>query len=86
MEAKHFLETLLEVVRQEAVEDGVGAGVYVGEDDQDEVDCGGDVVLGYCINQVDDVGGKERQPTQDKHQHDDHHHASHLTLRLAALC
>lgn len=86
VDAEHLLEALLEVVREEAVEDWVGAGVDVGEDDQEEVDCSGGFALRDDMNQVDNVGGEEGQPTKHKHQHDDHHHARHLALRLAPLC
>lgn len=80
VDAEHLLEALLEVVREEAIEDGVGTGVDVGEDDQEEVDCSGGFVLRDDMNQVDNVGGEEGQPTKNKNQHDDHHHARHLTL------
>lgn len=80
METKHLLEALLEVLREEAIEDWVGARVDIGEDDQEEVDCSGDFALRDDINQVDDVGNEEGQPTKHEHQHDDHHHACHLTL------
>ena len=83
VDAEHLLEALLEVVGEEAVEERVGTGVDVGEDDQEEVD--GGVVLGDDVDQVDDVGGEEGQPANHKHQHDDHHHARHLTLRLTPL-
>lgn len=76
--AEHLLEALLEVVRQEAVEEWVGTGVDIGEYHQGEVH--GGAVLGYDVDQVDNVGSEEGQPTNDKHQHDDHYHASHLTL------
>jgi len=85
VDAEHFLEALPEVVREEGIEDWVGAGVDVGEDDQEEVDCHVDIVLRDDMNQVDNVGGEEGQPTKYKHQHNDHHHARHLPLRLAAL-
>ena len=83
LDAEHLLEALLEVVWEEAIEHRVCTGVDVGEDDQGEVD--GGVGLGYGVKQVDNVGSEERQPTNDKHQHDDHHHARHLALRLTAL-
>lgn len=85
VDAEHLLEALLEVVGEEAVEDRVGAGVDVGEDDQEEVDCSGGFVLRDDVNQVDNVGSEEGQPAQHKHQHDDHHHARHLALRLTPL-
>lgn len=78
VDAEHLLEAFLEVVRQEAIEEWVGTGVDVGEYDQGEID--GGAVLGYDVDQVDNVGSEERQPTKDKHQHDDHYHACHLTL------
>lgn len=83
VDAEHLLEALLEVVWEEAIEDRVGTGVDVGEDDQGEVD--GGVGLRYGVKQVDNVRSEERQPTNDEHQHDDHHHARHLALRLTAL-
>lgn len=79
VDAEHFLEALLKIVREEGVEDWVGTGVDVGEDDQEEVQ--GGIVLRDDVNQVDNVGCEEWQPTNYKHQHDDHHHACHLTLR-----
>lgn len=83
VDAEHLLEALLEVVREEAIEEWVGTGVDVGEDDQEEVD--GGIVLRDDDNQVDNVRREEGQPTKYKHQHDDHHHARHLTLRLTSL-
>ena len=85
VEAEHLLEALLEVVREEAIEDWVGTRVDVGEDDQEEVDSSGGVVLRDDMNQVDNVGNEEGQPTKYKDQHDDHHHACHLALRLTPL-
>ena len=83
VDAQHLLEALLEVLREEAVEEGVGTGVDVGEDDEGEVD--GVVGLGDDVDQVDDVGSEEGQPAKHKHQHDDHHHARYLSLRLSPL-
>lgn len=75
-------EALLEVVGEEAVEERVGAGVEVGEDD-DEVD---DFVGGWDdVNQVDRVGDEEGQPADQEHQHHHHHHARHLSLRPPPL-
>lgn len=85
VETEHLLEALLEFVREEAIKDWVGAGVDIGEDDQEEVDCSGGIVLGDDINQVDNICCEEGQPTKHKHQHDDHHHACHFTLRLTPL-
>lgn len=78
VDAQHLLEALLEVVGEEAVEEWVGTGVDVGEDDEGEVD--GVVGLRDNVNQVDDVGSEEGQPAKHKHQHDDHHHACYLSL------
>lgn len=80
VEAEQLLEALLEVVREEAIEDWVGAGVDIGENDHGEVDCGGAFALRDDINQIHYVGGEERQPTNDEHQHDDYYHACHLAL------
>lgn len=66
MEAEHLLEALLEVVREEAIEKWIGAGVDVGENDQEEVDCGSGVVFRDGVNQVDNVGNEEGQPTNYK--------------------
>lgn len=80
LDAEHLLEALPEVVREEAVEDWVGAGVDIGEDDQEEVDGSIGIALRDDMNQVDHVGSEEGQPTKYEHQHDDHHHACHLPL------
>lgn len=80
VEAEHLLEALLEVVREETIEKGVGAGIDVGENDQEKVDGGSGIVLGDDVHQVDNVGNEEGQPTNDKNQHDYHHHACHLAL------
>lgn len=85
VEAEHLLEALLEFVREEAIEDWVGTGVDVGEDDHQEVDCSGGIVFRDDMNQVDNVGCEEGQPTKHKHQYNDHHHSCHLTLRLTPL-
>lgn len=71
---------MLEVVREERVEDWVGTGVDVGEDHQGEVGYEGDLCLWDGEELVDDVEREERQPAEYKHQHDDHHHACHLAL------
>lgn len=73
-------ETLLQVVGQEAVEDRVGAGVGVGQDDGEEVDAGSGARLWDDDHQVDDVDDEEGQPAQHEHHHDHHHHPGHLTL------
>lgn len=78
-------ETLLQVVRQEAVEDGVGAGVGVGQDDGEEVDAGSGARLWDDDHQVDDVDDEEGQPAEHKHHHDHHHHPGHLALRAPTL-
>lgn len=83
VDAEHLLEALLEVLREEAIEEWVGTGVDISEDHQEEVD--GGIVLRDDVNQVDNVGREEGQPANYKHQHDNHHHARHLTLRLTAL-
>lgn len=85
VDTENLLEALFEVVREEGVEERVGAGVDVGEDDQEEVDGRGGFVLRDDVDQVDDVGGEEGKPTNHKHQHNDHHHAGHLTLRSTML-
>lgn len=78
-----LLEALLEIVGEEAVEERVGAGVEVGEDDDDEVD---GLVGGWDdVNQVDRVGDEEGQPADHKHQHHHHHHARDLSLRPPPL-
>lgn len=59
VEAEHLLEALPEV-GEETVEEGVGAGVDVGEDDQEEVQ--GLVGFGDDVNQVDNVCCEEGQP------------------------
>lgn len=59
VKAEHLLEALPEV-GEEAVEEGVGAGVDVGEDDQEEVQ--GGVGFGDDVDQVDNVCCEEGQP------------------------
>lgn len=78
--AEDFLEALLEVVRQEAVEKWVRAGVDVGENNQEEEHSGSGVAFGDDVKQVDDVGDEEGEPANDENHHDDHHHARHLPL------
>lgn len=85
IDTEHLLEALLEVIREESIENWVGTGVDIGENDQGEVESVSSSVLGDDVNQVDNVGSEEGQPTKYKHQHDDHHHACHLALRFTAL-
>lgn len=82
MAAEHLLKALLEVVRQEAVEKRVCAGVDIGENDQEGENCSSGVVLGDDVEQVDNVGNEEGKPANYKHQHDDHHHPCDFALRL----
>lgn len=84
VETQDLPEALLEVVRQEAVEEWVGTGVDVGHDDQEEVDAGSDTVLWYDEDEVDYVGGEEGQPADDEDHHDDDHHAGDFAFRAAS--
>lgn len=65
VDTEDLLKALFEVVGEEAVEERVGAGVEVGEDDNDEVD--GFVGRWDDVNQVDHVGDEEGQPADEKH-------------------
>lgn len=78
VDTKHLLKALFEIVGEEAIEERVGAGVEVGEDDDDEVH--GFVGRWNDVNQVDHVDDEEGHPADQKHQHHDHHHARDLTL------
>lgn len=85
LQAQDVLKALLEVVRQEGVQDGVGAAVGVAEHHHkvegafhgrrrlDGAGDGGD---------IENIKG---QPTEDKHGHNDGNHPCHLTLRALAL-
>lgn len=84
-QAQHILKALLEVVRQEGVQDGVGAAVGVAEhhhkvegalQGRRGLDGAGD---------GGDVENVERQPTEDEHRHHDGHHPCHLALGALAL-
>lgn len=84
-QTQNILKALLEVVRQEGVQDGVGTAVGVAEHHHEvkgafhrrgRVDGAGD---------GGDVENVERQPTEDEHRHHNGHHACHLPLRALAL-
>lgn len=84
-QAQNVLKALLEVVRQEGVQDGVGAAVGVAQhhhevegafDSRGRADGAGD---------GGDVENVERQPTEDEHRHHDGHHARHLPFGALAL-
>lgn len=84
-QAQHVLKALLEVVRQEGVQDGVGAAVGVTEHHHEverALHDGGGV---YRASDRGDVKNVERQPAQDKYCDHDGHHPGHLTLRTFAL-
>ena len=83
--SKYLSEALLEVVRQEAIEQRVGAGVGVGQDDREEIDAGRDTGLRDDEHQVDHVDDEERQPAEHKHHHNHYHHPGYLPLRPPAL-
>lgn len=85
LQAQNVLKALLEVVRQEGVQDGVGAAVGVAEHHHEvegALHGGGRVDGAGDGGDVEDV---ERQPTEDEHRHHDGHHARHLALRALAL-
>lgn len=84
-QAQNILKALLEVVRQEGVQNGVGAAVGVAEHHhkikgalhgRGGVDGAGD---------GGDVENVERQPAEDKHRHHDGHHPCYLTFGALAL-
>lgn len=62
VDAQHLLEAPLEVVRQKAVEQRIGAAVDVGQDDGEKVDAGDEAVLREGADQVEDVEYEKRQP------------------------
>lgn len=85
LQAQDVLKALLEVIRQEGVQDGVGTAVGVTQD-HDEVEGafhGGGGVDG--ASDGGDVENVERQPAEDEHGHHDGHHPGHLTLGAFAL-
>lgn len=81
----YFSEALLEVVRKEAIEHWVGAGVGIGQDDSKEVHASSGAGLWDDDHQIDHVYDKERQPAEHKHHHNHHHHPRHLALRTPAF-
>lgn len=85
LEAQNILEALLEVVRQEGVQDGVSAAVGVAQHNHEvegalhgrgRVDGPGDG------GDVEDVEG---EPAEDEHRHHDGDHPCHLALGALAL-
>ena len=84
-QTQDFLKALLEVVRQEGVQDGVGAAVGVAQDHH-EVE-GALHGRGGADGAGDggDVENVERQPAEHEHRHHDGHHPGHLTLGALAL-
>ena len=84
VDAEDFSEALLEVVGQEAVEQGIGAGVDVGEGDLEEVDPRHQAGLGDGGHLVHHVGDEEWEPAEHKHHNNDHHHARDLAFRAPA--
>lgn len=85
-QAQNILKTLLEVVWQEGVQDGVGAAVSVAEHHHEVeralhsrggLDWAGD---------RGDIENVERQPAEDEHRHHDGHHPGHLALWTLTLC
>lgn len=81
----YFPEALLEVVWQEAVEERVGTGVGVRQDDSEEVDASGGAGLRDDDHQIDHIDDEERQPAEHKDHHDHHHHARHFALWASAF-
>lgn len=86
LQAQNVLKALLEVVRKEGVQDGVGAAVGVAEHHHKVegalhgrrgLDGAGDG------RDVENVKG---QPAEDEHRHHDGNHPRHLTLGALALC
>lgn len=79
-QAKNILEARLEVVRQEGVQDGVGAAVGIGEDHHKVKHAfqGWGGTDGHRHGR--DVEDVEGEPAEDEDSHYDGHHAGHLFL------
>lgn len=84
-QAQNILKALLEVVRQEGVQDGVGAAVGVAEHHYEVEGALHSRCWDDGAGDWGDVENVERQPTEDEHRHHDGHHPCHLTLRALAL-
>lgn len=85
-QAQHILKALLEIVRQEGVQNGVGTAVGVAEHHH-KVE--GALHGWRGLDRASDGGDVEnikRQPTKDEHRHHDGHHPCHFALRALALC
>lgn len=84
-QAQNILEALLEVVRQEGIQDGVGAAVGVAEH-HDEVER-----ALHSRSRFDrasdggDVENVEGEPAENEHRHHNGYHPRHLSLRALAL-
>lgn len=79
-QAQDVLKALLEVVRQEGIQDGVGAAVGIAEHHhkvEGALHDGGGLYRAGDGGDVEDVEG---QPAQNEYRHHNGHHPSHLTL------
>ena len=85
LQAEHVLETLLEVLREERVEDGVGAAVGVSQHHHEGKSAPQDGRGADGARYRGDVEDVERQPAEDEHRHHDGHHAGHLPLGALPL-
>lgn len=84
-QGQHVLKALLEVIRQEGVEDGVGAAVGVTEHHnkvEGALHGGGE---GDGAGDVENVEKVEWQPAEDKDHDNNGDHACDLTLRVLTL-
>lgn len=84
-QAQNILEALLEVVRQEGVQDGVSAAVGVAEHHH-KVECAFHS-RGWLDRPGDggDVENVEREPAENEHCHHDGYHACHFAFGALPL-
>ncbi|EPQ04992.1 hypothetical protein D623_10030274 [Myotis brandtii] len=84
-QAEDVLEALLEVVRQEGVQDGIGTAVGIGEDHNEVKHAfeGRRGIDGH--GDGGDIEYVEREPAENEDGHHDGHHPGDLLLRLFPL-
>ena len=80
LQTQDILKALLEVLRQEGVQDGVGAAVGISQDHHESKGAPQDGSGADGSRHRGDVEDVERQPAEDEHGHHDGHHPRHLPL------